>query len=77
MTERMTGVHFPGVTGWPLNGFQDRGRQNRAEMISEFRRMAAIAKQQAEAILAASDEDFVVETYLGSVVTRNREPVIE
>jgi hypothetical protein len=42
-------------------------------MIHIIRRNAAIAKEEAERILAADDSDFVVETYVGIHVQRNRE----
>lgn len=73
MSERMTGIHLPSLgmgSGW-----QEYGRKTRAEMIYRFRRNAQIQLEEAQRILDAADEEFVVETYLGPIAMRNREPV--
>lgn len=71
MSDRMTGIHLPSLGG----GWQEYGRQTREHMIARYRRQAQIAKEEAERILAASDDEFVVETYLGKYAMRNREKV--
>lgn len=71
MSERMTSVHLPSLG--PGNGLAEYGRQDPKKMIYRLRRRAQIAKDEAERILAAPDDEFVVETYLGVYVQRNRE----
>lgn len=73
MAERMTSVYLPSLGRG--GGWQEHGRQNRDYMIRRLRRNAEIAKEEAERILTASDDEFVVETYLGSIVQRDRKPV--
>ena len=73
MAERMTGIHLPSLGHG--GGWQEYGRQTREHMIARFRRNAQIAKEEAERILAATDDEFVVETYLGPIAMRKREPV--
>jgi hypothetical protein len=71
MSERMTSITLPGrPTG---AGLADWGRRAVPEMIAQIRAKAAHDKAEAEAILAASDEDFRVDTYTGVHVQRNRE----
>lgn len=70
----MTGITLPGHSG---SGFQDYGRKTVPEMIAALRRIAEHQKAEAEAILAASDDDFRVSTYIGSLVERNREVMQE
>lgn len=67
----MTGIHLPSLGG----GWQEYGRQTREHMIARYRRNAQIAKEEAERILAASDDEFVVETYLGPFAQRQREEI--
>lgn len=67
----MTGIHLPSLGG----GYQEYGRQTREHMIARYRRNAQIAKEEAERILAASDDEFVVETYLGPFAQRQREEI--
>lgn len=74
MSERMTGIHLPSLGRG--SGFQEYGRQTREHMIHVMRRNAEIAKEEAERILSASDDEFVVETYTGVHVQRNREVVL-
>jgi hypothetical protein len=70
MSDRMTSVHLPGLNAG--SGLADWGRKTPAEMISLIREHAAHQKQQAEAILAASDDEFRVETYVGVYVRRSK-----
>jgi hypothetical protein len=44
-------------------------------MIAIIRRVALRQKDEAEAILAAADEDFHIETYRGVFVKNNREVI--
>lgn len=71
MSERMTSVRRRGQGG----GIAESGRRTRAEMVERYR--AYYAQQLAEArdALAATDEDLIVETYLGPWAMRNREEV--
>ena len=69
----MTGIHLPSLGQG--SGWQEYGRQSRAHMIARLKRNAEIAKEEAERILDAPDEEFVVETYLGPIAMRNREAV--
>lgn len=69
MSERMTAIFLPGEYG---SGLADRGRKTVPEMIATLRAYAAQQKAAYEAILAASDDDFRVETYVGVHVQRER-----
>lgn len=71
MAERMTRIHLPSLG--PSGGWAEYGRREPAHMIHIIRRRAQIAQEEAERILAAADEEFVVETYTGIIVQRNRE----
>lgn len=53
MSEIMTVCTLKGV-----GGFQDWGRMTRAEIIQKTRELYSFQKEQAEKILAASDEAF-------------------
>jgi hypothetical protein len=70
--DRMTSINLPGIFG---SGVADWGRKTAAEMIVILRMKAEHDKRIAEAILAAPDEYFQVETYLGVHVRRSREIV--
>ena len=70
MSERMTGIHLPGLFG---SGLADYGRKSVPEMIAQLRAKAAHDKEQAEAILAADDDAFHVSTYVGVFVEKKRE----
>lgn len=72
MSERMTSISLRGSTH---NGLADWGRKSAEEMIQQFRDHAQLQKQAAEEVLAASDEDFRVETYTGVYVQRNKEVI--
>lgn len=63
MSERMTSIHIPGVSG---ARFTKSGRKVPSDMIAAIRRWA-------EMVLAASDDDFCVETYVGFNVQRSCE----
>ena len=69
----MTGIHLPSLGHG--GGWQEYGRQTREHMIARYRRNAQIALEEAQRILDAPDEEFVVETYLGPIAMRNREAV--
>lgn len=70
MTERMTSVHLPDHPGY---GFQDVGRKHPVDMIQRLRALAERDRAAAQAILDAPDEAFIVDTYLGIHVQRQRE----
>lgn len=63
MSDRLTSIHLPGVSGDA--GYADYGRKTVAEMLILIRKHAQRAKANAEAVLAAADEDFTVATYIG------------
>lgn len=71
MSERMTDVYLPGLPGG--SGRAEYGLKSPAEMIAILRADAEREKRNAEAILAARDEDFTVETYVGVFVKRKRQ----
>lgn len=64
MSERMTSITLPSLQGGA--GLAEYGRKTPAEMIAQLRAYADQNKKDAEAILAASDDDFHVATYLGT-----------
>lgn len=70
MLERHTSIFIPG-SKW--NGLADWGRVTPEEMIKQARAYGRHLREQADAIEAAVDADFQVETYLGQHVRRNRE----
>lgn len=70
MSEHMTSIHLPGVRD---SGYADWGSRSVTEMIALLRQKARDERAVAEAILAASDDDFHVETYYGVYVHRNAE----
>lgn len=67
MAEQMTTIQLPGADGW-----MNYGKRTRANMIEEYRKIAQRDKRRAELILAAKDEDFLVEQHTGKCVKRNR-----
>lgn len=76
MSERMTGIQLrgnkaagPGLAEW--------GRKTPAEMIARYRSYAQHQLEEAQAILAAADEDFHIDTYRGVNVQRDREVIQE
>ena len=66
----MTAISLPGVWG---AGYAVHGKSSIADMLGLIRAHAFSQKQMAEAVLAASDNDFLVETYVGVHVRKNRE----
>ena len=68
MSERMTSIDLPGHFG---AGIADWGRKTIPEMIALVRDHAALAKRDAEAILAAKDSDFYICTYRGVYARRD------
>lgn len=71
MAERMTAVYLRGGrnTG---RGLADYGRVDPKEMIEQLRSKARHDLAAAQAILDADDDDFIVETYRGVHVERDR-----
>ena len=73
MSDRMTSIHLPGTPNGA--GYADWGRKTPKEMIATIRAHAAYQKEWADAVLAAPDEAFQVETYVGVHVKKNREVI--
>lgn len=65
----MTSIHLPGLKD--DSGIAEWGRKTHAEMVATYRARAARLRAESDRILAAADEDFIVETYLGQNVQRN------
>ena len=74
MSDRLTSINLPGVFG---SGLADWGRKTPAEMIAKLRAKATEDKAVADAVLAASDGDFHVQTYVGVHVERKKEVLQE
>lgn len=72
MADRMTSIRLPGSKHV---GLADWGRKTPEEMIRMLRTHAEHQKSVAEAILAAADDDFLIETYTGVYVQRNRKTI--
>jgi hypothetical protein len=68
MTRRLTRITLPGSPNG--SGLMDWGELSAENMIGQLRRLAEHQKAQAEAILAADDEDFQVDLVEGSCVER-------
>lgn len=66
MSELMTSIRIGDQAGR-----SDWGRKSRKEMIEEYRRIARRDKQKAEEILAASDDEFIVEQHRGLMIRHN------
>ena len=60
MSEKMTSITLPGT-----QGFMDWGYKGRAEMIATYRKIAESEKAEAELVIAAADDDFIVERHTG------------
>lgn len=73
MSDRMTAVYLPSLPRGA--GRAEYGRLPASEMIAIIRRSAELQKAEAEAILAADDADFQVETYVGLHAQRRREVI--
>lgn len=71
MGERMTSIRLPGL---PMGtGFQDYGLKSVEDMIKIIQDKARYDLENAQKILAAKDEDFLVETYIGPYARKNLE----
>lgn len=70
MSDRMTSIYLASLCRG--RGWAEWGRKTPAEMIAIIRDHARRDKEAAEAILAAPDEAFTVETYVGVHVRRDR-----
>lgn len=62
--ERMTSISLPGVDNW-IGGFAEWGSVSKDAMIAAHRMRAEKARRDAQAILDAADEDFLIATYRG------------
>lgn len=56
-------------------GIADNGLRTREEMIRFFRTYYEQQRDEAELALSLTDDELVVETYLGPIVMRNRRVV--
>lgn len=74
MSDRMTSIHLPGLRGGP--GIAEYGRQSVDEMHQRIRHHAERQKAEADVILAAPKEAFLVETFIG-VYARSRLEIIQ
>lgn len=61
----------------PISGVADHGRQGRAKMIAFFRSYYEHQKAEADAALALTDDELIVETYVGSIVRRGATEVTD
>jgi len=69
MSGRLTGIDLPGLGIG--TGLADWGRKTPAEMIQKYREYARRNKEVAEAILAAADDDFRIDTYVGPLAMKD------
>jgi hypothetical protein len=69
MSARMTSIRLPGFSG---SAVADWGRKTVPDMIKFIRSKAEHDRVVANAILAATDWDFFVETYEGVHIRRNK-----
>lgn len=77
MTERFTGVQpRRRLKEASFLGVSARGRVDRRTMLAVYRDHYERQRREAEIALAVKDDELVVETYLGSVVMRDREEVL-
>ncbi len=60
MSDRRTSIGLSNHTE-----IADFGRKTRNEMIAQYRRWAQQQLEEAQAILNADDDEFIVETYIG------------
>lgn len=72
MSDRITTISLPGTGGW-----MEYGRRTPEEMIAACRSHARQELAEAQAVLAAGDEDFRITTAVGVHVQRNREVLQE
>ena len=73
MSDRLTAIYLPSLRRGA--GRAEYGRLTVSEMIAIIRRSAELQKAEAEAILAADDADFQVETYVGVHAQRQLEVI--
>lgn len=78
MSERYTTVRpLDGERAGQGIGLTDYGRLTRAEMIAHMRRHYTRQMEQAQYVLNAKDDEFIVETHIGLHARRNVEEVSE
>lgn len=70
MSRRITSIHLPKAPGSP--GVAKEGEQTVEVMIKELREYAAHLRAEAEAVEAAADHEFQIESYNGVFVQRGR-----
>lgn len=75
MAERMTSVRLRTENPANGHGLAHYGRESRSAMIQEFREYSQRQFDQAKRVLEADDDDFIVETYVGVNVERQKEEV--
>ncbi|QIG57785.1 hypothetical protein SEA_PAULODIABOLI_50 [Microbacterium phage PauloDiaboli] len=75
MADRMTSVRLRSSHPADGEGIAEYGRQTRQDMVQKYRAYAQRQFDRARAVLEAEDGDFIVETYTGHIVQRNREEV--
>jgi hypothetical protein len=68
MAEKMTTINLPGRPRGV--GFMDYGDVPADKLIATYRRMALRDKEEAEAVLAASDADFRIVYVEGKLINR-------
>lgn len=72
MSEKMTAVRRSDRTGFK---WSDWGEVPPEELIAAARRQAEYQRRQAELFLAATDDELIVETFIGPIAQRNRRQV--
>lgn len=70
MSEKYTTIHLPGLPSGA--GWMEHGDVPAGELIASYRRNAQRDLEHAQAILAAADEDFRIETAYGVYVQKKR-----
>ena len=69
MSDKLTSIRLATIDG----GFADYGHDlTRYDMIKMYRDHALREKSKAEMVLAAKDDEFIVEQYVGVHVQRNK-----
>ena len=74
MSDRQTSIR-PRDRSIRVGGYVAWGRKTRAEMLAEYRRYYRVLAIKAQTALALSDDELIVETYLGPYAQRRREEV--
>lgn len=72
MSDRLTSIHLKGVDT-DVGAWCEWGRKDTSFMLVALKERARRMKEQAEAVLAASDHEFTVRTYVGVHVQRKTE----